>query len=166
MNDNEDVKVTRFWQSLYIEKEANPLDPRTDKEFAQEVGVDPNNLAKWKQRNRKQIYNEVNRRRSEFLAEIRAKNLKAILKNIEESFNDRKLLAQITGDLIERVETKAEIMGPEDQERRKNALLQNILQKVQAVRADDKKDSTEDPSVSDGEQGKQPGTDSLETGTA
>lgn len=165
MQDDKELEIKRYWQELYIQKEANPLDERTDKQFSVDINISYDMLTKWKERHRKQIYAQVNRLRGEYLAELRAKNLKEIAKNIKKNFNDRKLLAEITGDRVERVEQKTEIMGPKDQERRADALIKNIINKVKAREATDlsvgsEGGAKEDDRKPNGEQGGQPGTDS------
>lgn len=115
------------WKTDYIDLLANPLDQRSDKEFlAEHTDVTESTFYRWKRRDYDAIFDEAHKRRQRFMKAARIANYKAIAANLKRSFNDRKLFAQIGGDLIERTESKIEYLTPDQKREKVNQLLQKL----------------------------------------
>ena len=125
--------ITRAWHELYINMQADPTITQTDKDFCEEIKLEYQTLASWKKKYRKYIFSEVEKARKTYFSELRTKNFKAIAKALDDSFNDRKLMAQLLGDLIERTESKTEIMDYDTKMRRTSFLLDAIEKKKKAL---------------------------------
>lgn len=113
MKELEDITNPRYWHELYIELLANPMDRRTDKEFCAEMNLHVSSLTQWKSKYRKSIFNEVQKRRAAYINEMRASAYKALASKMDKDTNALKLALQITGDLVERHETKVEMSTDE-----------------------------------------------------
>lgn len=150
MSDDKDFKLSAFWKELYIELLASPTDSRSDKAFCDDVGLSGHTLSAWKRNCRKEIYDEVQKRRKDHINELRAKAYKQLSKKMETSVDAIKLAFQLTGDLVERTESKVEYMGHDDKVRRINALLENIGKKKGAW-ANASKEQEVKSSTGDGE---------------
>lgn len=121
------------WREDYINLLSNPCDNRTNKDFCIQYSVSHATFYRWLAENREELYVEADKRRKKFFTELREKNFKAIAKNLAASFNDRKLMAQLLGDLIERSETRTEIITPEEKRARLAALLDTISKQTGQV---------------------------------
>jgi hypothetical protein len=108
-----DIKNPKFWQELYIELLANPLEDKTDKQFCEEIGLSISGLNSWKNKYRKSIYNEVTKRRQQYLNEFKAIAYKELAKKMKKDTNALKMALQITGELVERSESKVEMTTDE-----------------------------------------------------
>ncbi len=124
---NEELKpvVTRTWHELYVLKEADPFDHRSDKEFCEEIGLDVGSFRNWKNKFRAYIYKEVESIRKNYINEYRSKGHKALAKKLDKDTNAIKLLFQLLGDLVEKTESKVE-MNQDDQVRRVKSLMSSI----------------------------------------
>lgn len=111
--DLSEMRVPRIWNDLYIEMLANPMDDTTDKDFCAEIGISVNALMKWKKAYRKSIYAEVQKRRNQHINELRAAAYKALGRKMDKDTNALKLALQVTGDLVERSESKVEMTESE-----------------------------------------------------
>lgn len=132
MSDTDSFEAKKTWHELYVELLANPMDNRTDKKFCEEIGIDPTTLQKWKQKNRISIFGEVQRRRKAYINELRAVTYKALANKLDKDTNAIKLSLQITGDLVERSESKVEYMDEDAKKRRINALIEEIGKRKKA----------------------------------
>jgi hypothetical protein len=103
----------KLWNDMYIELLANPVDNKTDKEFCEELGLSVSALQQWKKKYRKEIYNEVQKRRTQYINELRAQAYKALGMKMQKDTNALKMVLQITGDLVERTESKVEMTDAE-----------------------------------------------------
>lgn len=124
-NKTDDFEADQ-WKTDYIDLLANPLDQRTDKEFLAEHSVPESTFYVWKRKHYDAIFDEAHKRRQRFMKAARIANYKAIAANLKRSFNDRKLFAQIGGDLIERTESKIEYLTPDQKREKVNQLLQKL----------------------------------------
>lgn len=122
-------KISRFWHELYVEMVSNPMDSRTDKKFCEDVNISVSALEQWKTKNRSAIFNEVDRRRKNYLKEIRARAYKALMKRMDESDKGLEMTLKITGDMVERSEQVVETRTNEDKIRRVRSLLDSIGKK-------------------------------------
>ena len=158
-------KVKRHWHELYVEMLANPMDSRTDKQFCAEIQLNESTLKFWKHRYSKAIYSEVQKRRKDFINEMRARAYKALGKKMDKDTNALKLALQITGDLVERSEVKAE-MTHDDKLRRINNLLDRIGKKKTVWTASEGTEGLEGSDQTDGaEHGPTPGESPSASGT-
>lgn len=131
-NTDESFEAKKMWHELYIELLANPMDNRTDRKFCEEIQIDPTTLQKWKQKNRIAIFGEVQRRRKAYINELRTVTYKALANKLDKDTNAIKLSLQITGDLVERSESKVEYMDEDAKKRRINALIEEIGKRKKA----------------------------------
>lgn len=134
MNKDEDLKVNHFWNQLYIEMLANPTDNRSDVEFCKDLGIPDSTLKNWKSKNRRAIYDDVNRLRKDYVNELRSKVWKSLAQKMKTSkgVDSEKLIAQLTGDLVERTENKTTFMTYEQKLARIEALNKNVKDKSKA----------------------------------
>ena len=118
-NSLDDIKNPKFWHELYIEKEANPFDKRTDKQFCEDIQMSIQNLEQWKRKHRTAIFQEVGKRRNQYLNEVRSVLWKSLAAKMATSkgVDAEKLAAQLMGDLVEKHESKVEMTDAEKQRR-------------------------------------------------
>lgn len=143
--DLSERRIPKYWNDLYIELLANPLDKRTDKQFCEENGLSISALQQWKARYRKSIFTEVDKRRREFINELRTQAFKDLASKMGKDSNALKMALQITGDLVEKSETKVE-MNYADKLRRIRTLQEGIKSRKKAWESAgiDEKDSSSD----------------------
>lgn len=150
--------IRQHWHELYIELLANPNDHRTDKEFCEEIVIATSTLQTWKKAHRLEIFEEVQKRRNHYFNELRSLAWKELTAKMKKDLNAVKLAFQLTGDLVERTESKVENMNYHDKIDRINALLreanerQKTWKKVEALESGTPADSG-NPPVSDGKLG-------------
>lgn len=125
-NENDPILFIHPWEQAYIDMQANPMDQTSDKEFAESQGISQSTLSHWKSKHYEEIFEEAFKRRQKFMRAVRIANYKAIMANLKRSFNDRKLMAQIGGDLIERTESKIEYLTPDQKREKINQLLTKL----------------------------------------
>lgn len=144
MSDNtpDEPRVTRFWHELYIEMMSNPLDNRTDKAFCDEHQIGKSTLELWKQKNRQALFSEIDRRRKNYLKEMRAVGMKALMRKCVDETKALELLLKITGDLVDRSEQVIENRTQDEKLKRINALLDSIGKKKASWK---KADSSSEP---------------------
>lgn len=161
--------IKQFWHELYIELLANPNDLRTDKEFCEEIKIHVQTLQNWKRTNRLELFEEVQKRRNHYFNELRALAWKELTAKMKKDLNAVKLAFQLTGDLVERTESKVEHMNYKDKIDRINQLLkdandkQKTWKKVEELGPGTPAD-TGHISVGDEQLGDEPGKDSGEPG--
>ncbi len=137
--------VKTMWHELYLECQANPLDNRTDVEFVAENKLSPATLSVWKRNNRQRIFDEVQKRRGQYVNQMRAIGYKHLNRMATKDINAVKLLFQLTGDLVEKSQTTIEHMTREDRIARINSILGDAQEKVKMWDKIKKTDSTEKP---------------------
>lgn len=124
--------IKQFWHSLYIELLSNPNDHRTDKQFCEETKIHTNTLCVWKREYRLLIYAEAQKRRQAYLNELRATAWKALASKMDKDTNAIKLAFQLTGDLVERSESRIEHLSQTDKINRINSLLKEASERTKA----------------------------------
>ncbi len=132
MEEIKEPNQPRFWHELYIEKEADPTDHRTDTQFCAEMVIDYSTLRAWKTKYRSFIYREVEAKRRNYRNEMRSRIYKALDKKLASDTNAIKLLAQLLGDLVEKTEVKTESMNDADKIRRIKTLSEANSKKQKA----------------------------------
>jgi hypothetical protein len=144
--DEKEPLVKVFWQELYLEMLASPLDQRTDKEFIEENKVPQSSLSQWKRKNRKTIFDEVQKRRGAYVNEMRAIGYKALNRMAAKDVNAVKLLFQLTGDLVEKSQISHEHLSRQDRIDRINNLLKEASAKNEKWKEiNDKQAKPEEP---------------------
>lgn len=121
--------VRSMWHELYLELQSNPLDQRTDIVFCEENKIAQCTLSVWKRKNRKEIYDEVQRRRGQYVNEMRAIGYKHLNRMCVKDINAVKLLFQLCGDLVEKTHNTVEYMSRQDRIDRVNSLLRDAQSK-------------------------------------
>lgn len=130
-NEDKEPKVSRMWHELYVQKESDPFDYRTDKQFCEDIKLDYGTFTTWKYRYRPSIYREVEANRKNYKNELRTMGHKALTKKLDKDTNAIKLLFQLLGDFVEKTEVKTEQMTTADKIRRITALLDSTGKKQQ-----------------------------------
>lgn len=157
--------VKSMWHELYIECQASPLDQRTDKEFCEENKLHIQTLMGWKRLHRKSLYDEVQRRRTQYINEMRSVAYKHLNSMCKKDVNAIKLLMQLTGDLVEKSQTLHEFAGNREEKiARINNLLKEANDKAKTwKKVQDSQGATDavppSPNVSDGKPGDGTGKD-------
>ena len=121
--------ITAFWHELYIEMLSNPNEYQSDKGFCEETKIPTSTFHVWKSKNRRGIFDEVQKRRQLYINELRSNAWKELANKMKKDVNAIKLAFQLTGDLVERTENKHEYMTRQDKIDRMNALLKDINDK-------------------------------------
>ncbi len=158
--------IKQFWHSLYIELLANPNDLRTDIEFCEEIQIHKNTLLTWKREHRQEIFEEVQKRRNHYFNELRSLAWKELTSKMKKDLNAVKLAFQLTGDLVERTESKVEHMNHKDKIDRINLLLKDANDKAKTWKAVEELESgvkadKVNPDISDVKHGDGPRTDTV-----
>ena len=115
------------WHLAWIEKCADPTDHRTQKEFCESYGLKPSTLSSWIHREPTAINYEIDKRRKEYVTQIRQKAWKALDKKLDKGSDKAiELCFKLLGDFVERSEQKIDYMRPEDKIERIKELLSRI----------------------------------------
>lgn len=122
--------VKSMWHELYIELQSNPLEEKTDKDFCEEVKIHPQTLSIWKRKHRKSLFDEVQRRRGQYVNEMRAIGYKNLNRMAKKDVNAVKLLFQLCGDLVEKSHQVVEHMTRQDRIDRIKSLLSDAQNKA------------------------------------
>ena len=127
--------IEYLWNELYIEMLSSP-DPEeqiSDVAFAESLKISLPTLKSWKGKYRKDIFDEVHKRRMVYINQRRAILDRALDKKVSEGDTQAiKLGYQLIGDLIERTEVKTDQMTEADKVRRVKTLLENAEAKKKA----------------------------------
>ena len=125
---DKDLRRPEYYGAL-VEFYANPADNRTLKQFAIDNGIAEDTVHQYKRRHLDEINADVAKLRDRYKPALRIAALKALFNRINKSDLAIKLAFQLTGDLIERTESKVEYMTPEDKRARIAQLLADIASK-------------------------------------
>ena len=155
---DKEVLVKTMWHELYIELLSSPLDQRTDKEFCEENKLHINTLRNWKSKNRTEVFNDVQKRRTLYVNEMRAIAYKQLNTLCKKDVNAIKLVFQLTGDLVEQSKTTHEYLSREDKIDRINNLLKEANEKAKVWKKVQESEGaasplSETPNISDGKPG-------------
>lgn len=123
MNENNNLEQ---WQEDYINSQANPMDNRNLDVIAKENNIGLSTLYRWRRDNQEFINSQVEARRKKYTAPLRSIAYKALANKMAKDTNAMKLFFQLAGDLIERSESRTEIITPEEKRARLAALLDKI----------------------------------------
>jgi hypothetical protein len=162
--------IDKSWKEVYVELQANPLESKTDKSFCEENNLNYGSFRDWKYRNRKQLYDEIERRRKTYIKEMRSVAYKHLMAKLGKDTNALKLFFQLSGDLVERTENRTEVMSPQDLKRGINEMLKDIAERKAAWRTEEVVEKGEnatpkDVPVSTNQPEHEPGKDLPPTGT-
>ena len=137
--------IDNAWHEAYLEMCADPTDHRTLRQFAMDNKIDPGNLSRWRKANRNAIAYEVDRRRKEYVSEIRTMAWKALEKRMAKG-SDKSIenCFKLIGDMVEKSKTEIDYRTPEDKRERVNQLLKDVLaKKASQVKAPEGADNTD-----------------------
>lgn len=113
-----------------IEYMSSPFDKRTWDQFAESVGVSDTTIYRYRMLNRDQIAREVEALRKKHVSEMRSRAMKSLIKKVDKAdVNALKLFFQLAGDLVERTETKVDMMTREEKEAKARAMIEEAAKK-------------------------------------
>jgi len=122
------ILILEPWHDEFINMLADPSDKRSNAAFFREHGIDEKKGYRWLTPRRAEVYEEANRRLRVRKTELRVKGYKRL-----ESLMDDKsgavalkaveLLMKLNGDLIERIESRTEMLTLEQKKERVARLL-------------------------------------------
>jgi hypothetical protein len=127
---NLENEETRDKLNRIIDYYANPLDDRTIKQFCEMEGISESTFGRYKKEFRDEIFKKAEARREIYKAELRSSMYRAIAMRMRKSDNATKLMAQLLGDLVERVEQTNKYETVEQKKNRLSDLLKNAGLKV------------------------------------
>lgn len=164
------MNIDKSWKDVYIEMLSNPLENMNDTRFCETYNVNHDSFRHWKYVNRQQIFDEVDRRRKNYLKQLRATAYKSLMSKLDKDTNALKLFFQLSGDLIERTENRTEVMTQEDLKRGISKMLEEISTKQKAWEGTEDVEAGKAPAPKDvqgesNQSGKEPGKDLPPTGT-
>ena len=125
-----EIDPEKPWQDAVIEFLANPMDNRTDTKFCSDTGIHRSTYYEFIKKNRKELFAEVDRRRKEYLSEMRQKFYKALGSRMTRSDRITQLVGEMLGEYIPKSEQKVEYHTPEQKKERAKKLLEDIVKKV------------------------------------
>jgi len=128
------------WQDAIIEFLANPMDSRTDSKFCLDINIARSTYYDFIKNNRKELYEEVDRRRKEYLSEMRQRFYKALGSRMSRSDRITQLVGEMLGEYVPKSEQRVEYHTPEQKKERAKKLLDDILKKVNKSDISDNKE--------------------------
>ena len=126
------VDPEKPWQDAVLDFLANPMDNRTNGQFCKAVGISEDIFYDFKRKYRKEIFVEVDRRRKEYISEMRQCFYKALGSRMKHSDRITQLVGEILGEYIPKSEQRVEYHTPEQKKERAKKLLDDIIKKVQS----------------------------------
>lgn len=145
------VMITKQWHDEYINMLADLSDSRTKAQFCRDVGVDEKSFFTWQARFRSEIYAEANRRMKERRSELKIKGWKRLDNLMDEQsavgLKAVELFFKLNGDLVDRVESKTELLTPEEKKKRVAEILSRLAKKAEPPTETDEPKSGDDPSI-------------------
>lgn len=128
--------ISKEWHNDYIDLLADPSDKRSNIQFCTDAPIDEKTLYRWLKKFRAEAYEEANRRLRARRGELRIKGWK----RLEDMMDDKsggnvlkalELFFKLNGDLIERVESRTEMLTPEQKKERIAKILSEAANKVE-----------------------------------
>lgn len=119
-----------IWHSEFIEYLADPQDKRTYAEFAESVGVAYITLWRYRQKWLDRINREVEAARRQYVSNLRSRAYKSLAQKLEHDTNALKLFFQLSGDLVERVENKVDMMTRDEKESKAREILEQLSKRM------------------------------------
>jgi signal recognition particle GTPase len=117
------------WHQLAIDFISNPCETRTIKQFCDEIGIDPATYYRFTKNNSDDIYTQVDKERKKYHREMRAEAMKALFSRLKKSDKAIELFFKLTGELIERTESRIEYMTPDQKRERIRKALDALVKK-------------------------------------
>jgi len=141
------------WKDALITYLSNPFQNQSIGDFCKEVGISSSTYYRFLVKYEDKIGPLVDKERQKFKSQIRSEAYKCLVKRLSRSDNALKLTFQLLGDLIERSESKTEIIDPEIKKLRIKQLLDTIGNQSQdgsklsanGPRSDDKPQNVAEP---------------------
>lgn len=128
--------ISEEWHDEYINMLADPTDKRTNIQFIRDNNMDEKKLYRWLKKFRAEAYEEANRRLRARKGELRIKGWK----RLEDMMDDKsggnvlkalELFFKLNGDLVERIESRTEMLTPEQKKERIAKILSEAANKVE-----------------------------------
>lgn len=110
--------------------DGNPFDHRTAKELYEELGISSAQFYRLRAQFANEIGKMADKKRDGYKGQIRARVYAAIAKNLDRSFNDRKLVLQLLGDFVEKSEVTTVYRTPEEKRQRAKELMDKLSAKL------------------------------------
>lgn len=120
-----------IWFEPLIDYLSNPFDKRNWDTMCADMGAAPSTVYKFRADNRDLVNREVEIRRKKFVSEMRSAAYKSLTKKLEKDTNALKLFFQLAGDLVERTESKVDMLTPEEKQAKARALIEELSQKLE-----------------------------------
>ena len=122
--------IRETWMEAFIEKEADPFNEVMIKDFCAQYKITYSHLHDWRKKNRQKIAMEVDKRRKEYITEIRSMAWKETAKRMKKSDKVLEMAFKLIGDMIERREERVEHLTPEDKREKVKRMLEEIASKA------------------------------------
>ena len=119
----------RPWTELVVEYYSNPLDQRTIKDLAADIGLAAITIHKFMAANRDAVYAEADKRRKKYMSAMRAKAYRSLVKRFDRSDKALQMFFEMSGDYIPKSEQRIEYSTPEQKRDKIKALLREALAK-------------------------------------
>lgn len=119
------------WQEQVIIYLGNPFDTRSITQFCRENNIDRGKYYRFVNKNRTELFKQIDRIREQFKSEIRSHAYKSLISRIPRSDNALKLAFQLLGDLVERSEVRTEHLTPEVKREKVRQLLERVSNELQ-----------------------------------
>lgn len=108
---------------------ANPFDERTFKDFCDQYGFTLMTLWRYRKTFQDELTNEVESRRKKFVSDLRSTAYKSLAQRLKHDTQALRLFFQVSGDLVERSEVKAEYLTAEDKRAKIARMLEDLAKK-------------------------------------
>lgn len=121
------------WHDELIEYLANPLDKRTWDQFSAGIGLTAQSVLDYRKQFQDEIASDVEAVRKKYTSSLRSVAMKSLAKQLEKGdTNSLKLFFQLAGDLVEKHESKVEMLTPEEKQAKARAILEEAFKKMNA----------------------------------
>ena len=118
--------------NLILDFWANPLDQRTNKEFCAELGISEMTYYRFTKANLEGLNRSITARRETFIPKMTSVAYQHLSKRLGRSDAALKLFFQLTGQLVERTESKYTLMSPEEKREKIKQMLEILGKKLES----------------------------------
>lgn len=147
-----EIMINEPWHEAYVDYLADPHDRRTQGQWIDDNQVNERTFFRWKAKFREQIYAEANRKLNSRKTELKIKGWKKLEQLMDENGSTAlkalELFFKLNGELIDRVESKSEILTPEDKKQKLAEALSrisaNVEKRKKKEQGEDKPDTPND----------------------
>lgn len=117
------------WHQLLINYIADPSETRTAKKFCEDADISYDTYHRFMLANHDEIYNEADKLRKHYQRDMRNAAIKALYSRLSKSDKAIELFFKLTGELVERTESRVEYMTPEQKRQRVAKALEALAMK-------------------------------------